>query len=181
MVMRHIAAHASDRGLSGAVGAGMFAVMNAVGIVSRIGVGRLADVIGNKRAMVISYAVAAASLLWILGAKDVWSLYLFAAAFGFSWGAMAVIRMPITAEIFGLSALGAILGAVDFGTHAGSFIGPWLAGWLFDINGSYTVAFSIAAGTAIVGLLLAIALRPTGSHARPSLHPAVWYGGQEGD
>ena len=76
--------------------------------------------------------------------------------------------MPTTAEVFGLSALGAILGAVDFGTHAGSFIGPWLAGWLFDINGSYTVAFSVTAGTAIIGLLLTIALRPTGNQTQSS-------------
>ena len=84
--MVHIAAHATGLGFSLAVGAGMFAVVHAVGIISRIGVGRLTDVIGNKQAIVISYTVAAGSLLRILGAKDIWSLYLFAATFGFSWG-----------------------------------------------------------------------------------------------
>ena len=165
IVMVHIVAHATDLGFSLAVGANLFVIMNGVGIASRIGVGRLADLIGNKPALVISYVVAVASLLWILVAKDIWALYLFAAAFGFSWGALAVMRMPITAEVFGLSALGAILGAVDFGTHAGSFVGPWLAGWLFDLNGSYTAAFLVTAGAAVLGLILTIALKPTRSQA----------------
>jgi len=161
IVMVHIVVHATDLGFSLAVGANMLAIMSAVGIVSRVGMGRFADIIGNKPALVISYAVAVVSLLWILRANDIWELYLFSAAFGFSWGAMAVMRMPITAEVFGISALGTILGAVDFGTHAGSFVGPWLAGWLFDLNGSYAVAFLVTASAAVIGLLLTIALKPT--------------------
>ena len=89
-------------------------------------------------------------------------LYLFAVAFGFSWGALAVIRMPIIAEVFGLGSLGTIFGVIDFGTHTGAITGPLLAGWLFDLTDEYTVAFLVAAASAIVGLILTILLRPIG-------------------
>ena len=161
IVMVHIAAHATDLGYSLAIGATVLAIMGGVSIASRVGMGRLADAIGNRSAMIVGYLVAVASLLWILVTREIWGLYIFAVAFGFSWGALAVLRMPITAEVFGLSSLASILAGVDFGTHFGSSIGPWLGGFLFDLTGEYTLAFSFTAGIAFIGLILALLLKPT--------------------
>jgi MFS family permease len=103
----------------------------------------------------------------MLVAQELWMLYLFAAAFGFSWGTLAVVRVPIIAETFGLRSLGAISGTLDFTAQIGAFIGPLLAGQLFDVTKEYTIVFSIAAALAFTGLALTILLRPT--HQRPKV------------
>jgi MFS family permease len=160
IVSVHIAAHATDLGYPLAVGANILAIMGGAGIFSRVGMGRLADVVGNKRSLVIGYFLLVTSLLWLQVAKETWSLYLFAVTFGFSLGSIAVMRMPITAEVFGLSALASILAGVDFGTHFGSFVGPLLGGLLFDLTGKYTMAFLITAVITCIGLLMVLLLKP---------------------
>ena len=167
----HIAAHVTDLGFSLTIGANMIAVISGASIVGRIGMGRLADIIGNRKAIMIGYIVIAADLLWILAAHELWMLYLFAAAFGFSWGTLAVIRMPLIAEVFGLGSLGAILGTLELGASTGSIIGPFLAGWLFDVTGEYAAAFLVTAAVAIIGLVLTILLRPIGSQERGQQRP----------
>ncbi len=41
----------------------------------------------------------------------------------------------------------------------GGAIGPFLAGYIFDVTGSYQLAFFVSAALSIVGLMLAAALR----------------------
>ena len=49
---------------------------------------------------------------------------------------------------------GAILGLANGGGGLGGFIGPFLGGWLYDVTGSYGVAFSVAAA-AVAGSAVA--------------------------
>jgi hypothetical protein len=39
---------------------------------------------------------------------------------------------------------GTILGAITMGAGVGSALGSWLAGFTFDVTGSYRVAFSLS-------------------------------------
>ena len=56
----------------------------------------------------------------------------------------------IPADVFSGPHLGAILGVVQAGGGLGGAIGPFLGGWLFDVTGSYGLAF-LAAAVAIAG------------------------------
>ena len=161
--LTHIAVHATDLGFSLAVGANMLAIISGVSIVGRIGMGRLADIIGNRYGFMIGFIVTVASLLWVLAFDGLWMLYLFAGAFGFGWGTLASIRVPLLAEVFGLGSLGAILGVIEFGASTGSIVGPFLGGWLFDITGQYKITFVVTAAVTAIGLILTVLLRPIGS------------------
>lgn len=152
-ILVHIAVHVTDLGFPLTAGAYVLAIVSGAGIVSGVGMGRLADVVGNRRAFMLGYIVIIASMLWLLVADKLWMLYLFAAAFGFSWSGLAVIRALITAEVFGLGSLGAISG-------------PFLAGWLFDTTKSYLAAFLTITGVAIIGLMLTWRLRPLSNKER---------------
>ena len=47
-----------------------------------------------------------------------------------------------------------------FASAVGSAIGPWLAGWLYDLTGNYLLAFAIAAACgAIAGVAVWVARR----------------------
>jgi len=60
----------------------------------------------------------------------------------------------LTASIFGVKYMGAIYGSLSVADGIGFAIGPVLAGYLFDISGSYNEAFLITA----VGVFLAVSL-----------------------
>jgi len=60
-----------------------------------------------------------------------------------------------------VSSHGLIFGTLDFGFTVGAAIGPLLAGYIFDVTGSYQVAFLVCAVIAVVGLMLTILLTPT--------------------
>jgi MFS family permease len=66
----------------------------------------------------------------------------------------------LVATLFGLKAHGLLLGFVVCGFSVGAAIGPFVTGYIFDIDSSYRVAFFICAFLAIVGLILSVILRP---------------------
>jgi MFS family permease len=72
-----------------------------------------------------------------------WMFYLFAIAFGFSYGGLGAIPAPLMAGLFGLRSLGTLLGIAGFTIQIGGAIGSVLAGAIFDITGSYYIAFLI--------------------------------------
>jgi len=87
-------------------------------------------------------------------------LYLFAIIFGFTQGGMGVSESPLVAKLFGLSSHGLIFGVAALGFTLGAAIGPLLAGYIFDVTGSYQLAFIIVGISGTIGLVLTIALRP---------------------
>jgi len=65
----------------------------------------------------------------------------------------------MVAELFGTRSQGAIFGTVALSGTIGGAIGPLLAGWLFDINGSYQLAFLLCTALSIIALVLASLLK----------------------
>ena len=64
--------------------------------------------------------------------------------FGLTWGARGPSITAKTADLFPGPQLGTILGAITMGTGVGSALGSWLAGFTFDVTGSYRVAFTLS-------------------------------------
>lgn len=155
----HIVPHATDLGVSAITAAGILAVIGGVSAVGRIGIGSASDRVGNKQVLILVFVLALIAFLWIQFAKELWMLYLFAVIFGFAYGGLVVLESPMTAELFGMKAHGAILGVVHFGATIGGAISPVLTGRLFDITGSYQSAFWLFAGFSVAGLILASLLR----------------------
>ena len=68
----HMAAHVQDLGFSLSDGANVLVVIMAASIIGRIGMGRVADMIGSRPAFMISFTAIAVSLIWGLIAVDLW-------------------------------------------------------------------------------------------------------------
>jgi MFS family permease len=162
-VMVHIVPHTIDIGLSPINATLTLTLIGGVSIPGRIIMGSASDRIGSKRAWLICLALLSASMFWLLVARELWMLYLFAIIFGFGYGGLSVLISPIVAEHFGLSSHGVIMGVVIMiGGTAGMAIGPVVAGHVFDITGSYQTAFWIYSVISVVGLVLMFLLRPAG-------------------
>jgi len=49
--------------------------------------------------------------------------------------------------------LGAILGVISIGTGLGAAVGSWASGWIFDLSGSYRLAFLLSIASYLVGCM----------------------------
>jgi MFS family permease len=156
----HLAAHVQDLGFSLTDGANVLAVLIGSSMFSRVGMGRVADIVGNRPAFMISFAATALSLIWGMVTKDLWGLYLFAFVFGFGWGNQAVLRFALISEVFGLTSLGLIMGALGIAEQVAASFGSYIAGYIFDAVGDYQPVFWIGIGISIMGILLAWRLKP---------------------
>ena len=161
--MVHVVIYATGLGISPASAANIMAIIGGVSIVGRITVGSIADRVGTRRALITSLAVLALTLFWLATAQEMWAIYLFAVIFGLAYGGLVPLSSPMVAELFGLRSHGAILGIVTTSATIGGAIGPVVAGYIFDLKGSYQLAFIISGIVSAAVAILSALLRPMGA------------------
>jgi hypothetical protein len=66
------------------------------------------------------------------------------AMFGAGFAASDTMVAKVIPDVFGLRAIGAIMGVLNLGWRAGAALGPAVAGFLFDLTGSYALSFGVA-------------------------------------
>jgi len=159
-VMIHIVIYATGLGITPTSAANIMVIIGGLTVAGRVIIGTTADRIGNKLTLAISLALMSLAVFWLVTAKEIWSLYLFAAIFGFTYGGFAALNSPMVAELFGLRAHGVILGIIAFCGSIGGGIGPVVAGYIFDVRDSYQLAFLISGTVAAVVATLVLMLGP---------------------
>ena len=167
-VLVHIVPHAIGLGVSTDSEEVILAVIGGLSTVGRVIMGSAGDRIGNKPALIICFVFLSVALFWLLTARESWMLYLFAVMFGFGYGGVAALASPIIAELFGLSSHGVLLGCMMICAENGSAIGSVVTGHIFDVTGSYNLAFLIYAIIGVTGLILVSLLKPTGKEVKTS-------------
>ena len=160
----HIVPHASDQGLRPATAAAVLATMGAVSMLGRFVMGTINDKIKGKRSMLLSLLILISSLIWLQLSSTAWMLFVFAVVYGFAHGALFTIMSPLVAELFGTGSHGSLFGAILFCGTLGGSLGPWLTGHLFDLTGSYRVAFVVLLILALIGLGFISVIRPVVSN-----------------
>jgi MFS family permease len=163
----HTAPHVQDLGFSLTDAGNVMSCLIAFSIFGRIGMGYLSDVIGNKRALTISEVATTIALIIGFVAQDLVGLYIYAAVFGFGWGAQAVNRFSISAEAFGLVSIGLLVGILQAIESLAGALSTYLAGYTFDITGSYKMLFIAGIIVSIFSIIVAPLLRQIESRKRP--------------
>ncbi len=158
-IIAHIANYATDMEISATVAAGILAVIGGLSILGRIATGSITDRIGSKSPLIVNLILMSGALFWLVVTGELWMLYLFAVIFGFAYGGLAAMESPIVAELFGLSSHGVVMGVASFGFTAGGAVGPLVAGRIFDMLGSYQIAFLVCTVVGISGIILAWLLK----------------------
>ncbi len=137
----HIVAYCADLGYGVARGAEMLALMLALGIVSRIGSGFLADRIGGLSVLMIGSGMQAAALFLYLWFDGLTSLYVISGIFGLFQGGIVPMYAVIAREYLPPEEAGAKIGIVITSTILGMAVGGVVSGWIFDYFLSYRMAF----------------------------------------
>ena len=159
-IVVHIVPHAMDLGLSPTTAAGVISAIGGMSMLGRIVMGTANDRIGGKRSLIICFIALLFSLIWLQMAREAWMLFLFAAIYGSAHGGLFTVVSPTVAELFGTGSHGVLFGIVVFSGNFGGAISPILAGYIFDVTGSYQLVFLLLTGMAAVGLVFLTILRP---------------------
>lgn len=106
----HFIPYAIDRGVAPSTAATALGVMNGLNVVGVIVMGTLADRCGRKNLLALVYAARGGAYALLLLAPDPWGLWGFAAIAGFSYWATTPLTTSLTADMYGLKALGTLNG-----------------------------------------------------------------------
>jgi MFS family permease len=150
MVTTHQVAHLVAAGIDPRWAATAFGLVGLLSALGRATFGALSDRWGRLPAALTSYAATALGTLALMGVgpgAPGWFLSAYIVLFGLTLGARGPIVAALAADVYGGRAYGPVLGIITFGNRLGSAIGPWLGGAIFDLTGSYRLAFggSVAA------------------------------------
>ena len=154
----HIVAYCSDLGYGATSGARMLSLMLGFGIISRIASGFLADRLGGVATLVIGSAAQMLALVLYLLADGLTSLFVISALFGLFQGGLVPSYAMIIRESFPMQQAGTRVGVVMMMTLLGMALGGWISGLIFDVTGSYRIAFANGVVWNAVNLLIALYL-----------------------
>ena len=141
----HFVPYALDQGISEGTAATIFGFMMGLNILGTTIAGMLSDRIGGrKNVLALVYLLRGGAYLLLLLVPSTLGLWAFAAVAGFSWVATASLTTTLTADVYGLRALGTISGVSLLMHQIGGSASVLFAALLYDLTGSYTIPFAIA-------------------------------------
>jgi MFS family permease len=161
-VSLHQLAFAVDRGFDKLYAAEVLGMGAFLAIFGTIVTGTLSDYIGREASAIMAYGFSIAGVvfaLFITGPDQHLLLWLHACFFGLTWGARGPAITAKTADLFPGAQLGAILGVITIGSGLGAALGSWGAGIIFDLSGSYELAFILSIASYVGGIIAFWALR----------------------
>jgi MFS family permease len=162
LVSLHQLAFAVNVGFDKLYAAGVLGIGSFLAIGGTIVTGTLSDYIGREWSAILAYGISIIGVvcaLLITSPDQHWLLWLHACFFGLTWGARGPAITAKTADLFPGGRLGTILGVITIGSGIGSAAGAWGAGWIFDLSGSYRLAFLLSILFYICGCIAFWALR----------------------
>lgn len=166
MVMTHLVAYATDRNISPLLAANLLGTIGGVSIAGRTVMGFASDKIGSKNVLLICLS-GMIILMFLLPTISVTiPFFIFSILFGFCYGG-AIPQYPmLAANLFGVKSAGAAYGGFFLGGCIGSATGSVLAAYIFDLTGSYSVAFMLGGGFIGLAVLFISLLKENKSAAR---------------
>ncbi len=132
--------------------------LGAVGLVSLFArplVGVATDRWGRESVYTIGMSIAAGAVIlvvWLGDGSAWWPLALYVALAGLTDGISGLIVGAKAADLFPAESLGTVMGFVEMGRGAAIFLGPIIAGAMFDLQGDYVQAFILSAALSFASI-----------------------------
>lgn len=168
-----LADYAQDRGVSEVKAAALVGIIGGISVVSRLGLGGLADRFGSLRLYVASFLLMAiAHWTWLLAGSSYPLLVTYTVVLGLGYGGFIALSPAVLADRFGLAGLGGMIGTLYTAAGAGAFISPPLAGWIIDEFG-YTAAVTYGATGATIGMFILLPILRSGTYRSLSIDPVA--------
>jgi MFS family permease len=159
MMMIHIVPHLTDRGMSSTTAANVLGAIGLGSVFGRILAGILADKYGVIRILAACLIAKVIVLFFFPRASGFAVAYVLGVCYGVSYGGFMVVIPALTSLLFGLQAMGAIFATVSVAEGIGFGVGSYLAGYIWDVTGSYQRMFQIAVVLIFVAMVLPLFIR----------------------
>jgi predicted MFS family arabinose efflux permease len=147
----HLPTYLVSCGMDAAYGAWSLALIGGFNIISSWGFGWLGDRFPKRLLLGALYLLRSLTFAaYFMFPPTPVSTLLFAMAMGLLWLGVIPLVNGLVAQMFGLRYLSTLLGIAFLSHQAGSFLGAWGGGYIFDALGSYDLAWKIAV---LIGLI----------------------------
>lgn len=144
-VIQHLVLFLRDRRFSAEDAAQVASLLLVASIAGRLVMGWLADRFPKKYVMLAACLMVALAIPVLLFAHVPGAVYLFAFVFGFGMGADYMLIPLLTAECFGLAALGRLMGVILTTDALAQAVTPVIVGRMYDVQGTYLWGFALLA------------------------------------
>ncbi len=156
-ILVHQVAYLVDAGYTKMAAAAYFSLSAVVAIPSGLAAGAMSDRLGRIRTYagvaglsVIGYAC----LLFVRNPFQTVSLSAFVLSSGMATGGGPPVFAAFLTDRLQGPRLGYLLGLQNIGFGLGATLGPFLAGALFDLLGSYTLSFTLMAASMVISSII---------------------------
>jgi MFS family permease len=149
-----------DRGWTTEAASGLLGISALIGAPARLGMGWLGDIL-DKRQLIMGLLLALSVAVLLMGYTAHAMVFTSCMIiYSLSYGGLASLQEPIRADYFGTLAFATIQGMSRSVTTAGTFMGPIIAGFFYDLTKSYKLAFAIFAFVGLVSMLCMFLAKP---------------------
>ena len=149
----HFIISLKDQGIPIQTGAWIWGAPMLFSGAAQIFGGWLGDRVPKYVALCVFGLLQAVGVIFATFLTDLYLAPIFIVIFGLGFGARIPLGTAIRGEYFGRRAFGKVLGISMVPTSAAMFAAPIFAGWWFDAQGSYGMAFYILGAISAIGSL----------------------------
>ena len=169
----HLVPFMQDSGISTGIAALALGSLAVTSVVGRLGFGWLGDRFGRKQMVMLALVLMTLSMFVVSLATATWHIAVFFVLYAPAYGGLASMMHALRGDYFGRTAFATITGFMSTLMAAGTIIGPFFAGYVYDTTGSYRIAFATFAFASLLSLaLIAVVRRPTLEEPPTEVHPA---------
>jgi len=123
-------------------------------LAGRLLIGWLADIFSRKYVMILTYLIVASAIPFLLLPEFTGRIYIFAVIFGIGLGGDYMIIPLLAGDLFGVKALGRVMGIVIVADGMAEASSPMMVGAMTDSTGNYVLGFSILITVALAGAVI---------------------------
>jgi predicted MFS family arabinose efflux permease len=151
----HFPAYLLDQRMTAQTGMTALALIGLFNIFGSYAWGWLGGRYTKKYLLSLLYFTRAVAIaLFIIAPVSPLSVFVFAATIGFLWLGTVPLTSGVIAQVFGVQYLSTLTGSAFFFHQVGSFLGVWMAGYLFDATGSYTLMWILTIAMGVIAAIL---------------------------
>jgi len=139
----HQIPHLITIGIPEETAASILGLMILISIPGRIIFGTLGDYFNKRLLLTAIMLIQALGVLIFAYASNIFHVYAFLIIYGLAYGGAIPLLMAFRGELFGRERFATISGAMAPFRMIGNVVGPVFAGYMFDVTGSYRLAFQV--------------------------------------